>query len=108
MSLMKDLAERVSIEMGCDGELTPEVLREAQARIDYMETMGAPGRYIWAARPTERHTVLVTFHNDDFFLTDINGTKEEIEAYYVGKWFNVGNGSDGDSMQQVERIAFMD
>jgi hypothetical protein len=34
---MKDLAERVSCEMGLDGELTPEVLREAQCRLDYLE-----------------------------------------------------------------------
>ena len=35
-------------------------------------------------------TVKVTWSDGDTMITDINGTMEEIRAYYVGKWFNLG------------------
>lgn len=35
-------------------------------------------------------TVKVTWSDGDTTITDINGTMEEIRAYYVGKWFNLG------------------
>lgn len=35
-------------------------------------------------------TVKVTFENGDTAITKINGTEEEIKAYFIGKIFNVG------------------
>ncbi len=42
----------------------------------------------------------------DEWTTSINGTHEEIRAYYVGQWFNIGRG-EHDHMVQVESIRFL-
>lgn len=52
----------------------------------------------------EKHTVKVVFANGDYFYTKINGTKEEIENYYVDKYFNMGTVTD--SMQKCIRVEF--
>lgn len=54
-----------------------------------------------------RRTVRVTFGNGDSITTGINGTKQEIIDYYIGKWFNIGHGED-DNMQWAERVDFID
>jgi hypothetical protein len=36
------------------------------------------------------HTIKVNWSNGDSTVTEINGTKESVESYYVGKKFNVG------------------
>ena len=38
--------------------------------------------------------IKVTFENGDYLYTRINGTKEEIERYYIGNYFNIGTVSD--------------
>lgn len=38
MGLMKRYAEQISVELGFDGELNDEVLKEAQRRIDQQQT----------------------------------------------------------------------
>lgn len=35
-------------------------------------------------------TVKVIWSDGDTTITDINGTMEDIRAYYVRKWFNLG------------------
>ena len=45
-------------------------------------------------------TANVTYSNGDSIVTSINGTDEEIKAYFrVGRWFNIG--SVDDNMQTV-------
>jgi len=39
-------------------------------------------------------TIKVIYSNGDYTITKINGTKDEIEAYYIGNAFNVGITSD--------------
>lgn len=34
-------------------------------------------------------SIRVTFENNDFLETNINGTDEEIRNYYVGKYFEL-------------------
>jgi len=50
--------------------------------------------------------VKVLFGNGDSITTSINGTNQEIEAYYrVGRQFNIG--SVDDNMQLVKSLEFM-
>lgn len=35
-------------------------------------------------------TVKVTYSNGDSVITKINGTENDIRAYYIGKVFNIG------------------
>lgn len=37
--------------------------------------------------------------------TEINGTEEEIRAYYIGKTFNIGRGGD-DWMAVAQSVTF--
>ena len=52
----------------------------------------------------EKHTIKVIFENGDYFYTKINGTQEEIEKYYLGKYFNVG--TVNDNIQKCVRVEF--
>ena len=52
------------------------------------------------------HTVKVTFHNGDTLTTDINGTKEAIERYYIGNVFNLGQG-ENDLMTKAVKVDFI-
>lgn len=52
----------------------------------------------------ERHEIKVIFENGDFLYTKINGTKEEIENYYIGKYFNTGFVT---GMQKCIKIEFL-
>ena len=54
-----------------------------------------------------RHEVVVKFMNGQFITTEINGTKESIEAYYkVGSKFNVGSGRH-DRITTVHSVIFL-
>ena len=50
--------------------------------------------------------VKVTFENGDTISTRMNGTKEEITAYYVGNKFNLG--SVEDNMQAAVNVEFVE
>jgi hypothetical protein len=43
-------------------------------------------------------TIKVLFEDGDSLVTDINGTEPEIDTYYIGNMFNLGNGRGGDRM----------
>ena len=50
--------------------------------------------------------VKVTYTNGDKISTNINGTDEEIKAYFaIGKTFNIG--SVEDNLQQVTELEFL-
>lgn len=51
-----------------------------------------------------KHVVKVVLANGDYWYTKVNGTKEEIEKYYVGTTFNVGVVTD--DMQKCVRVEF--
>lgn len=51
-------------------------------------------------------TVKVIFTNGDEIITDINGSDEEIRAYYrIGNTFNLGDYKD--DMQQVVSVEIL-
>ncbi len=57
-------------------------------------------------------TIQVHFANGDFLITEINGTKKQIEEYYLGenhlgKLFNMGNG-EKDLMVRAVKVEFLD
>ena len=52
----------------------------------------------------EKHEIKVIFENGDFLYTKINGTKKEIEDYYINKYFNTGFIT---GMQKCIRIEFL-
>lgn len=61
------------------------------------------------AEPT---THIVKVHLGDprdcnYLVTRINGTKQEVRDYYVGKEFNIGDGAGGDCMQTATRVEFL-
>jgi hypothetical protein len=39
-------------------------------------------------------TIRVILADNTSYVTGINGTDEEIKAYFVGQWLNVGNTDD--------------
>jgi hypothetical protein len=41
-------------------------------------------------------SIRVTYDNGNTITTNINGTEEEIKAYYIGKTFNLGDGENDD------------
>lgn len=46
----------------------------------------------------------VTYSNGTVLETSINGTDEEVKAFFLpGKWFNVGDGPN-DLMAQVVKV----
>jgi hypothetical protein len=53
-------------------------------------------------------TIKATFENGDHLVTSINGTDQDIRAYYLGKRFNLGDGAGGDNVQVCIEIEFMD
>lgn len=54
-----------------------------------------------------RYAVRVHFDNGDSLVTDINGTLDEILAYYIGQTFNLGSG-DGDLMATATQVDFLE
>lgn len=55
----------------------------------------------------KRREISVTFANGQQINTEINGTEDEIIAYYRDNRFNVGRGSE-DDVQAVAQIKFTD
>ena len=55
------------------------------------------------------HTIKVTFDHGDYCLTEINGTKEEVGEYYLGKSFNFGDtdAKPYDDMHKAVRVEFL-
>ena len=51
-------------------------------------------------------TIKVIFKNGDSLTTKINGTEDEIKAYYVGKVFNLG--CVEDDLQEAIGVEFLD
>ena len=37
-----------------------------------------------------KHEIKVVFEDGDFLYTTINGSKEHVRSYYIGKFFNCG------------------
>lgn len=56
---------------------------------------------------SKRRSVKVTFDNGDVITTPINGTKKEIEDYYLNKYFNIGSGEE-DEMAKVTGVEFLE
>lgn len=52
-------------------------------------------------------TIRVSFNNGDFLITSINGTREEIEKYYLGNFFNIGRG-ESDKITIAVKVEFLD
>lgn len=52
------------------------------------------------------HVVKVTFANGDHLTTRINGTEDEVKAYYLGQLFNIGMNGD-DDMQKAVAVEFL-
>lgn len=50
--------------------------------------------------------IKVYFDNGNTITTSINGTRENIEEYYIDKQFNFG--IDGDKMAKAIRVDFID
>ena len=50
-------------------------------------------------------SVKVIFENENYFYTKINGTKEEVENYYIGRVFNMGLAYD--DMHTCVRVEFI-
>lgn len=48
-----------------------------------------------------RHSIIVTFEDGDTVATNINGTKDEIRAYYINNYFNLGSGSEDKAVKAI-------
>jgi len=53
-------------------------------------------------------SIKVTFEDGDWLATNINGTEDEIRAYYLGNEFNLGDGHGGDRMVRATQVEFLD
>lgn len=54
-------------------------------------------------------TIKVTFDNDDYLITRINGTVEEIERYYLNKKFCfLDDYSGSEKLHTAIKIEFLD
>jgi len=52
-------------------------------------------------------TIKVTFSGGNSLVTSINGTQEEIEKYYLGNSFNIGDG-EKDRIERAVKVEFLD
>lgn len=52
-------------------------------------------------------TVKVLYDNGDSVVTSINGTRSDIQAYYIGQTFNIGAG-DQDLLAVGVDVVFYD
>ena len=50
--------------------------------------------------------IKIVYDNGDVCYTRINGTREEILAYYIGKKFNLG--SEADRIVTAQEVHFLD
>lgn len=53
-----------------------------------------------------RKTIKIYWSNGDETITEINGTKEEIEKYYLNNEFNIGNGGN-DLIVTAIKVEFL-
>jgi hypothetical protein len=56
--------------------------------------------------PPQRRSIRVHYEDGNVVPTEINGTEEEINDYYVGKYFNFG--VEDDKMVKAVRVEFLD
>ena len=54
----------------------------------------------------ETHVVRVTMEDGNSFVTTINGSKSDVEAYYLGNTFNMGIGGR-DKMLRCKHLHFI-
>lgn len=54
---------------------------------------------------TPTHEVEVSFENGDSVITKINGSKDDVEKYYLNKRFNFG--IDGNDLQRAVKVEFI-
>lgn len=52
-------------------------------------------------------TAIAHFDNGDSITTSINGTEDEIRAYYFGQVFNLGDGSGGDLLARCIKLEIL-
>ena len=52
-------------------------------------------------------TIKVTFSGGNSLVTSITGTREEIEKYYLGNFFNIGDG-ENDKEEKAIKVEFLD
>lgn len=57
---------------------------------------------------TTMRAIRVHYEDGDTIETNINGTTSEINQYYLGKSFNVGDGAGGDLLVKAVRVEFLD
>ena len=53
-----------------------------------------------------KHEIKVIFEDGDFLYTTINGSKEDVISYYIGKFFNCGTVED--KMKKCVDVEFLD
>lgn len=53
-----------------------------------------------------KHEIKVIFEDGDFLYTTINGSKEDVRSYYIGKFFNCGTVKD--DMKKCVDVEFLD
>lgn len=49
--------------------------------------------------------IKVTYNDGHDEVTSINGTMEEIRAYFIGQWFNFGDNDWGQPDRMLKAIA---
>lgn len=56
-----------------------------------------------------RHTIRVTFADGNTLISEINGTKEEVRDYYLGKKFQFGDTEERpyDHLVEAVKVEFL-
>lgn len=52
--------------------------------------------------------IKVKFEGGDELTTNINGSKAEVDAYYIGNYFNLGDGRGGDRLMKAVKVYYLD
>lgn len=53
-------------------------------------------------------TIKVTFDDDDYLITSVNGTVDEIEQYYLNRKFYLSDEYENEKMHTAVKIEFLD
>lgn len=53
-------------------------------------------------------TIKVTFDDDDYLITSVNGTVDEIEQYYLNRKFYFSDEYENEKMHTAIKIEFLD
>lgn len=76
------------------------------------ETMGKKAGWLKESQESisQRHTVKVTFEDGNTIVSEINGTKEEIEQYYLNNSFNFGDSDEHpqDKVLRATNVEFIE